>query len=269
MTRRPAVAGSFYPADPEALRSAIDAMTGGQSPPHEPIARALLVPHAGYIYSGRIASETYLASRLPTRLVILGPNHTGEGSPIAIMSAGSWRTPLGDAEIDAPLAAGILDRCRGAREDDAAHRREHSIEVQVPILQRLVPEFRFVPICVGTDRLPALLDLGRALAGAIEASGPDSLLVLSSDMSHYVPAAFAERQDRKALDRIRALDPAGLHRVVQEEEISMCGMAPVVAGLEAARLLGSSTARLVAYGHSGQRTGDDGSVVAYAGVIIL
>jgi hypothetical protein len=269
MTRRPAVAGSFYPADPEALRSAIDAMTGGQSPPREPIARALLVPHAGYIYSGRIASETYLASRLPARLIILGPNHTGEGSPIAIMSGGTWRTPLGDAQIDAPLAAGILDRCRRAREDDIAHRREHSIEVQVPILQRLVPEFRFVPICVGTDSLPALLDLGRALAGAIEASGLDSLLVLSSDMSHYVPAAFAERQDRKALDRIRALDPAGLHRVVQEEEISMCGMAPAVAGLEAARLLGSSTARMVAYGHSGQRTGDDGSVVAYAGVIIL
>jgi AmmeMemoRadiSam system protein B len=268
MTRRPAVAGSFYPADPEALRGAIDAMTGGQSPPREPIARALLVPHAGYIYSGRIASETYLASRLPTRLVILGPNHTGEGSPIAIMSAGTWRTPLGDAEIDAPLATDILDRCRGAREDDTAHRREHSIEVQVPILQRLVPGLRFVPICVGTDSLPALLDLGGALAGAIEAGG-DSLLVLSSDMSHYVPAAFAERQDRKALDRIRALDPAGLHRVVQEEEISMCGMAPAVAGLEAARLLGSSTARMVAYGHSGQRTGDDGSVVAYAGVIIL
>jgi hypothetical protein len=269
MTRRPAVAGSFYPADPEALRSAIDAMTGGQSPPRAPIARGLLVPHAGYIYSGRIASETYLASWLPTRLVILGPNHTGEGSPIAIMSGGCWRTPLGDTEIDAPLAAEILDRCRGAREDDAAHRREHSVEAQLPILQCLVPGFRFVPICVGTDRLPALLDLGRALAGAIEAGGGDVLLVLSSDMSHYVPAAFAARQDRKALDRIGALDPAGLHRVVQEEEISMCGMAPAVAGLEAARLLGSSTARVVAYGHSGQRTGDDGSVVAYAGVIIL
>ena len=147
-------------------------MTGGQSPAGEPIAAALMVPHAGYIYSGRIASETYLASRLPTRLVILGPNHTGEGSPIAIMS-GSWRTPLGDAEIDAPLAAAILDRCRDAREDDAAHRGEHSIEVQLPILQRLVPDLRFVPICVGTDRLPVLLDLGRALAAAIAAAGDD------------------------------------------------------------------------------------------------
>ena len=137
------------------------------------------------------------------------------------------------------------------------------------MLQRLVPGFRFVPICVGTDRLPALLDLGRALAAAIEAGDGDCLLVLSSDMSHYVPAAFAERQDHKALDRIQALDPPGLHRVVQEEEISMCGMAPAVAGLEAARLLGASSARLVAYGHSRQRTGDDASVVAYAGVTIL
>jgi hypothetical protein len=185
------------------------------------------------------------------------------------MSEGSWRTPLGDADIDAPLAAAILDRCGEAREDDTAHRREHSIEVQVPILQRLVPGFRFVPICVGTDRLAVLLDLGRGLAAAIDAVGGDSLLVLSSDMSHYVPAAFAERQDRMALDRIEALDPPGLHRTVLQEEISMCGMAPVVAGLEAARLLGASSARVVAYGHSGQRTGDDGSVVAYAGVMIL
>jgi AmmeMemoRadiSam system protein B len=269
MTRRPAVAGSFYPADPEALRSAIDAMTGGRTPPREPIALALLVPHAGYVYSGRVASETYLASRLPARLVILGPNHTGEGSPIAIMSEGSWRTPLGDAGIDAALATAILGRCPAASEDAAAHRREHSIEVQVPILQRLVPDFRFVPVCVGTQRLTALLDLGRSLAAAIQASGGECLMVMSSDMSHYVPAALAERQDRKALDRIRALDPAGLHRVVLEEEISMCGMAPAVAGLEAARLLGASSARMVAYGHSGERTGDDGSVVAYAGVSIL
>lgn len=269
MTRRPAVAGSFYPAGTEALRTAIDTMMGGRTPPREPLAKALLVPHAGYIYSGRIACETYLSSRLPNRLVILGPNHTGEGAPIAVAREGAWRTPLGNAVIDVSLADAILAGCPGARPDENAHRREHSIEVQIPFLQRLVPEFRFVPICVGTQRLTELLDLGRAVADAIRAAEDDILILLSSDMSHYVPAAFAERQDRKALERLQALDPEGLHRVVHEEDISMCGVAPAIAGLQAARLLGASSSRLVAYGHSGERTGDVSSVVAYAGVAVL
>jgi AmmeMemoRadiSam system protein B len=269
MMRRPAVAGTFYPADPAALRDVIDGMTEGRKPPLEPLARAILVPHAGYIYSGRIAAQAFLASRLPERIVILGPNHTGEGQPIAIMAEGTWTTPLGDASIDTLLAAAILERCGAARADATAHRREHSLEVQVPFLQRLAPGFRFVPICVGTQDLPALLDLGRAVAEALNEAGGDVLLVLSSDMSHYVPAAFAAQQDRMAIDRILAIDPGGLHEVVEREDISMCGFAPAVAGLEAARRLGAGAARLVAYGHSGERTGDHSSVVAYAGVAIF
>jgi AmmeMemoRadiSam system protein B len=267
--RRPAVAGTFYPADPAALRDVIDDMTEGRKPPSAPLARAILVPHAGYIYSGRIAAQTFLATHLPERIVILGPNHTGEGQSIAIMTKGTWTTPLGEAAIDAPLAAAILEGCDAARADATAHRKEHSLEVQVPFLQHLAPGFRFVPICVGTQRLPALLDLGRAVAAAAQKAGGDVLLVLSSDMSHYVPAAFAERQDRMAIDRILEIDPGGLHEVVEREDISMCGFAPAVAGLEAARRLGAGSSRLVAYGHSGERTGDHSSVVTYAGVAIF
>jgi AmmeMemoRadiSam system protein B len=269
MTRRPAVAGTFYSADPDRLREDIDILTEGRRPPLDPRARALLVPHAGYIYSGRIAARTFLAARLPPRIVILGPNHTGEGEAIALMAEGRWSLPLGEAEIDAPLAREILERCPVARADAAAHRREHSIEVQLPFLQRLRDEVRFVPICVGSHRLPWLLELGRALAETIAGQPDEVLLVLSSDMSHYLPATLAERLDRQALDRLLAVDPEGLHRVVRQEGITMCGVAPAVAGLEAARRLGAASAQLVAYGNSGERTGDFDSVVGYAGAAIL
>jgi AmmeMemoRadiSam system protein B len=261
------VAGMFYPAGEESLRSELRDLTRGGSPLADaPL--ALLVPHSGYIYSGRIAARTYLAGSLADRIVVLGPNHTGEGEAIAVQAEGAWRTPLGDAPIDAPLASAVLQRVPRAKVDAAAHRREHSIEVQVPFLQHLHQGFRFVPICVGTHDLEALLDLGRGLAEAIRATGDRVLLVLSSDMTHYEPAEEAARRDRLALDRILALDPPGLLAVVREESITMCGVAPAVAGLEAARGLGAVRASLVAYGHSGERTGDDSEVVAYAGIAI-
>ena len=269
MIRRPAVAGTFYPADPKSLEAEIAGFVAGRRPPRDPAAIAVMVPHAGYVYSGGIAVETFLATRLPGRVVILGPNHTGLGEPIAVMAEGDWRTPLGDVRIDAPLAAAILERCGGASIDAVAHQREHSLEVQIPLLMQLQPSFTFVPICVGTHRLGRLLDLGRAIAAAVTAIGGATLLVLSSDMSHYLPAAEAERLDRRALAPILALDPEGLLREVTAASISMCGVAPVVAGLEAARALGAREARLVAYGNSGQRSGDFDSVVAYAGVAVL
>lgn len=268
MIRSPAVAGSFYPAQPDALRRELDLMTGGRRPPFAPRAVALLVPHAGYVYSGPIAAAAYLGAGLADRLILMGPNHTGEGEAIAVMDRGAWRTPLGDAAIDEPLAAAVLARCPAARADASAHRHEHSLEVQIPFLQHLLAAFRFVPICVGTHRLEDLLDLGRAVAAAIASEGGGASLVLSSDMSHYVPAAFARQQDELALERIDALDAAGLHQVVARRRISMCGVAPAVAGIEAARRLGATTVRRLAYGHSGERTGDDASVVAYAAAAI-
>ena len=268
MIRRPAVAGQFYAADPETLRRDLLALTEGPPPAAGPRGIALLVPHAGYIYSGRVAGATYRSVSLPRRAVILCPNHTGVGEAIAVNDEGHWETPLGRAPIDAPLARAILDRCPQARVDARAHGQEHSLEVQIPFLQQLVGEFRFVPICVGTMHLGTLLGLGSALAAAISDDGDDILTIISSDMSHYVPAEEAGSQDRKAIDRLLAIDPEGLHRVVQAEAISMCGIAPAVAGLEAARRLGASGVRLVAYGHSGETTGDRRSVVGYAGVAV-
>lgn len=268
MVRRPAVAGSFYPADPEVLRKDLDALTAGRRPPDAPRAIALMVPHAGFIYSGRIAGETYTATRLARRVVLLGPNHTGQGEAIAVVEGDAWRLPFGDVPVDGSLAAAILSGCRTARADTLAHRGEHSLEVQIPFLQYLIGGFQFVPICVGTQRLSELLDLGRAVAEAVAAAADEVLLVLSSDMSHYLPAKVGEIQDRRAIERVLAIDPEGLHRIVVEEGITMCGVAPTVVGLEAARRLGAQEARLVAYGNSGDRNGDYQSVVGYAGVAV-
>lgn len=268
MIRRPAVAGQFYPADRETLESDLVALTQGKSPPAEPRGIALMVPHAGYMYSGRVAAKTYTAVRLARRAVILCPNHTGRGEAIAINDEGHWETPLGRVPVDATLARAVLGGCRQAVVDQEAHRREHSLEVQLPFLQHLVGEVTFVPICVGTLHVQDLLSLGRAVAAAVQEDGGEILLIISSDMSHYVPAAVAARQDHRAIERVVALDPEGLHRIVLEEDISMCGIAPAVAGLEAARKLGAREARLVAYGHSGETSGDVRSVVGYAGVAV-
>lgn len=268
MIRRAAVAGQFYPGDRDSLTRDLVALTEGQSTPSEPRAIALMVPHAGYMYSGRVAGQTYTAARLVRRTIILCPNHTGLGEAIAINDEGFWETPLGRVAIDAPLARAVLAGCPAARVDAAAHAREHSLEVQLPFLQHLLGEVTLVPICVGTLNLRVLIELGQAVASAIRKDGGEILLILSSDMSHYVPAAFARTQDDKAIGRVVALDPEGLHRVVLKEDISMCGVAPTVAGLEAARRLGATAARLVAYGHSGETTGDLHSVVGYAGVAV-
>jgi AmmeMemoRadiSam system protein B len=268
--REPAFAGQFYPDDPARLRAEIQRCLAPEPGIEEAAvaAAAIVVPHAAYMYSGRIAGAVYAAARLQERLVILCPNHTGRGEPVAVMSRGGWRTPLGVAPIDETLADRILARCPMATVDDQAHRREHSLEVQLPFLQVLRAAPRFVPICVGITSLPDLVALGLGIAAAIAPPGEPAGIIVSTDMSHYLPAEAARAQDMVALERIEALDPEGLHRVVRQRGISMCGIAPAVAGLTAARCGGARAARLIAYGNSGDASGDYGSVVAYAGLAI-
>lgn len=270
--REPAVAGFFYPGDPGELRAEVEeclawrpegATEGAEAP-----AAAVIVPHAGYVYSGRVAGATFAAARLPATLVILCPNHTGVGESIAVMDRGAWRTPLGPAPIDEPLADWILEACPLATVDPRAHRREHSLEVQLPFLQVRMKEFSFVPICVATGRLPELVRLGDALAGVVRGWSRPVGIVISSDMSHYIPSGEAREKDMTAIDRILAMDPEGLHQVVHERDISMCGIYPAVAGLTAARANGAAAARLIAYANSGDTSGDYDRVVGYAGLTI-
>lgn len=265
--RRAFVAGHFYPGDADGLRREIAARlqrpAGG---PRE--VRGILAPHAGYMYSGAVAGAVYGAAILPRRLVLLGPNHTGLGHPIALVDRGAWESPLGTVPIDETLAGIILDLSNDAEPDEAAHRAEHALEVQIPFLQTVLGEFSFVPICLGTGRWSDLARLGEDLAAAIRNLGEPVGIVVSSDMTHYEAADVAREKDHQAIRRMEALDDEGLHRVVREAGISMCGYAPAAAGLRALRLLGATRAELVAYGNSGDTSGDYREVVGYAGLLI-
>jgi AmmeMemoRadiSam system protein B len=265
MKRMPAVAGSFYPADPAELQAAVAECLSADVPRIP--ALALLAPHAGYIYSGPCAGKVYSSVELPERIVVLCPNHTGFGAPLAIRSGGSWQTPLGEVPVDEDLAAALKRADPDIREDGEAHRREHALEVQLPFLQVLRPEFRLTPICVGTHRHDQLERLGEALASVIREADERILIVISSDMSHYIAAERARELDGRAIAAMEAMDPGGLHDVVHREGISMCGIAPAVAGLFGARRLGARKGRLIAYTNSGDRTGDYSEVVAYAGLV--
>ncbi len=274
LVRSPAVAGLFYPAEADALRAAVDGAL--PAPSKAPPAVALVVPHAGYLYSGATAGRTYAAAPIPEGVVLMGPNHTGLGCPAAVWPAGRWRTPLGDVPVDAEMAGLLLASHPALEVDTAAHLREHALEVQLPFLQQRAAAagsgFGLVSLSVGTQNLDELLAAGRAVAEGLGSIGRDGdrdvLLVVSSDMSHYISADEARRRDLPALERVTALDPEGLHAEVSRRGTTMCGLGPAVAGLEAARRLGAGAGELVRYGHSGEVTGEASEVVAYATVLL-
>ncbi len=263
--RQPAVAGQFYPGSRAGLDQAVRNMTGpGPTRP----ALGVLVPHAGYMYSGRVAGAVYGSVDLPDTFVIMGPNHTGLGPPASVMTSGMWEMPGGGVVIDATLAAVIVSHSRLLTPDESAHAFEHSIEVQLPFLQVLVGKVKIVPICLMTTTAEQCRDVGMAIAAAVrEAAGP-VLVVASSDMSHYESQDVAEQKDRLALDRVLGLDPEGLIGAVHGQHISMCGFAPAAAMLYAAGELGATKADLIRYETSGDVTGDYRQVVGYAGVVV-
>jgi AmmeMemoRadiSam system protein B len=230
-------------------------------------AYACLVPHAGYIYSGHVAGAVYSAIEIPARIILLGPRHYPAGETMAILSSGKWLTPLGEAAIDAPLAGELKRACPNLRDDEVAHRREHSLEVQLPFLQRARPDFTFVPIVLGTDHWDSLVTLGHALASVVSAQPEPVLLIASSDMNHYEPDDVTRVKDNLAIERLLALDSRGLCDTVRRENISMCGYIPAVCALIAARELGARHAELIRYATSGDVNGDREQVVGYAGMV--
>jgi MEMO1 family protein len=264
--RHPAVAGRFYPRNPEQLRAEVQSYLGVDLAP----VRALgcIAPHAGYMYSGHVAGAVFARVEVPRRCVVLCPNHTGMGRALAILSEGAWETPLGEVPIDTELASALKHRYAALQEDAAAHRAEHAAEVELPFLQIRQPELKFVPIALGTGQLETLEQLGMALADVIAAQEDPVLIVASSDMNHYEADAVTRAKDHRAIERILTLDPRGLHEVVTQQEISMCGYGPAVAMLTAARQLGATSAELVKYATSGDVSGDRDMVVGYAGVVV-
>jgi AmmeMemoRadiSam system protein B len=259
MVREPAVAGRFYPGSPARLAAELDGYLRPAGAPAPTL--GLVAPHAGYMYSGAIAGEVYRRVALPPRVIVLGPNHTGLGATAALWPGGRWRTPLGEVTVDPELTR-ILGAAPGVELDDQAHLHEHSLEVQIPFLQRGRADLTIAALCLGPLPWKGCEALGRAIGKAAAPLG--ALVVASSDMSHYISAAEARGKDRLAIDRILALDPAGLYEVVRRERISMCGFIPATVMLVAALEMGATTAELVRYGHSGEVTGDDDQVVGYA-----
>ena len=267
MLRLPAVAGRFYPADPGELQREIAAFAApAEQAPRSAIAG--MVPHAGYRYSGHVAGAVYARLKLPSRLLLLGPRHFPRGKAQAILSDGAWQTPLGRAEIDSELAGELRNACPSLCEDAVAHESEHALEVQLPFLQHLAGDFRFVPIALGPLDYVQLQTLGRAIADVLQRHTGPVLMMASSDMNHYESDEITRRKDGLALERVLELDARGLFDTVRREGITMCGFGPVVSMLTAARLLGATRARLVRYATSGDISGDRDEVVGYAGVIV-
>jgi AmmeMemoRadiSam system protein B len=272
MIRLPAVAGRFYPDDPERLRATVDSFLAPgrdeKTKEKKVRARACLVPHAGYVYSGGVAGGVYRRIEIPKRVILLGPRHYPRGAPLAILSDGAWQTPLGMAPIDHLLAEKIARAFPQLREDETAHSAEHSLEVQLPFLQRAAASFAFVPIVLGGVQWDVLEGLGHALASVIAAERESILLIASSDMNHYESDAVTRVKDRKAIDQILALEPRRLFETVRDENISMCGYGAAIATLTAVRDLGAARAELVRYATSGEVNGDLQEVVGYAGIVI-
>ena len=266
MVREPAVAGKFYPGDPDILRSDISSYL---SPRREPFsAIGCIAPHAGYVYSGRVAGAVFSSIQIPSSCIVLCPNHTGRGHPLALIAEGSWRTPLGEVAVDSRLAGTLLESCGALANDSEAHRFEHAIEVELPFLQILRPAVQLVPIVVGTSRMLLLEALGTALAEVIRSSPDGVLIVASSDMNHYEDDETTRIKDHKAIKKVLALDPQGLYETVINESISMCGFGPAVAMLIAAKILGATRGELVQYATSAETSGDKEMCVGYAGIVV-
>ncbi|MCD6407392.1 AmmeMemoRadiSam system protein B [Candidatus Aerophobetes bacterium] len=276
MIRKPAVAGTFYPGNKESLREEIEEcflhpLGPGRIPSIAEKSKdkifAIISPHAGYVYSGPVAAWGFaclMENENPETIIILGPNHRGFGRSVAIMTEGEWETPLGKVPIDEDLAKDILQASPLIEEDEKAHQREHSLEVQLPFLQYGYKDnFKIVPICFTDQTFVTSVGVGKAIFEVIKEKNGIAL-VASTDLTHYQPRKIAERDDRNIIEAILTCNPESLRRVLSSGDYSMCGYGPVFALMQVALSFGSVKARLLKYATSGDITGDYSAVVGYA-----
>ncbi|MEW6054908.1 MAG: AmmeMemoRadiSam system protein B [Nitrospirota bacterium] len=266
MRRSPAVAGQFYHGNAAKLSQQV-AQYIDRSAKKERVIGAIS-PHAGLMYSGSVAGAVYSAIEFPDTFVLLGPNHTGLGTPVSLMESGEWEIPTGMFEVDKVLSHKIAMHAPVAAKDSKGHMFEHSLEVQLPFIAYFRKQVKIVPITILTASLDECRLLGEGIAKAVKEVTYPVVLIASSDMSHYVTDTSARQKDRKAIDRMLSLDPEGLFETVARERISMCGYLPATATLFAAKALGARSARLVKYTTSGEVSGDYDQVVGYAGIVL-
>ena len=279
--RRPAHAGTFYPASRQDLVKAIeDSFThrlGPGSIPRPSQSRSrgsvgYLVPHAGYMYSGPVAAHSYYAlaqEGAPKVVVIAGPNHTGLGEAASVWRGDAWETPLGQVEVDQEVAKLIVGNSRYFTFDEEAHVYEHSVEVQVPFLQYVFgSSFKLVPIVIKLQTPEVSADLASALVKVIRENGVDLTFFASSDMNHYEPHDITVRKDMEALKYVEGLDPEGLFRVLEAEDISMCGPGPAMTLLYMGKMMGARRGKVLMHATSGDVTGETDWVVGYASAVV-
>lgn len=266
MKRMPAVAGQFYESNPARLMRQVEQYSTHQSVREKVI--GLVSPHAGLMYSGQVAGAVYSSIQFPRTFVLLGPNHSGFGPNMSIMSSGEWEIPTATFSIDSELGVRIRERAPFIIEDTQAHIYEHSLEVQLPFIAKSSDNCRILPITFMRATIDDCAAAGRGIADAVRAAGYEVAIVASSDMSHYEQDAVARKLDRLAIDEMLSLNPEGLYSVVMKEKISMCGIIPATVMLYAALELGATEAKLVKYATSGEVSGDFDRVVGYAGIIV-
>lgn len=270
--RQPAVAGRFYPLFPEDLRKQIELFSEkDKSLKRQKEASGCLLPHAGYEYSGAVAHAVISGVKLKDNLIIIGPNHTGMGEPFSIMAEGAWQMPFGRIAINTALAKKLLSGSSLLKADSLAHQFEHSIEVELALLQYFKEDFTFVPIVIAGNDFESYRRLGAEIAAVIKEMRleKDTLVIASSDMTHYEEASAARKKDNLAIEAMLALDESQLWSRIRKYDISMCGYGPAIAMLSYAKSVGAKSAELVSYQNSGQATGDYSSVVGYAGIIVI
>ena len=266
--RTPVVAGQFYPGSKERLFAELKELI--PSGEESAFYRGAIMPHAGYIYSGKTAGLVSARLSVPEIVVALATNHTGRGNNLSIFTESNYATPLGEIPLASELAGILLDGESFAA-DALAHRQEHSLEVILPFLQFRRADFSLLPVVVAQMPVEGISQSATELAAAIkqvEAKDKKVLIVASTDMSHYVSEKEAEAKDALAIEKIKALDGAGLIKTVRENHITMCGVFPTALLLTTAKLLGSRNAELVYYTTSAEASGDRSQVVGYAGLVV-
>ncbi len=267
MIRKPAVAGYFYPSNQRELLEELKEYI----PEKQKIdAIGAICPHAGYVYSGHVAGAVYARLKPKEIFILFGPNHTGYGREVSLMTEGEWEIPFGSLSVHTKLAEKIIEKTSLAADDIKAHLYEHSLEVQLPFIYNLNPDAKIVPITLKLLSLENCIELARAVAESLkELELLDKVIIISStDMSHFLPDDLTRRKDALAIDRIKNFDPEGLYRTVLEHNISMCGVIPTVTMLYATKFLGATKVEIIKYATSAEVSRDYDRVVGYLGAVV-
>jgi len=262
MDRKEFVSGRFYPSDPAELKKSLSKYLGEKM--GDASVPCVILPHAGHIYSGKTAGAVVGKIRIPDTVIIIGPNHTGNGETVSVYPEGKWHTPLGYSVIDTDLAQAIITDSDNAKADTLAHQSEHSIEVVLPFLQMKNKYFSFVPISMGTTNSSIIEEMIETLYKVTK--DRDILFVASSDFTHYEPEYTAKARDKIAINALKDMDWELFLQIVKDKEMSICGVAPICIITELAKRMGATSGRLLSYSNSGEMSHDFSNVVTYAGI---